>query len=122
MPEMVHKERGTDFQSEETQLYLLGKIVTSKTSRYKPKCNSQVERLNGTLWKAIQVTLHSRNLKQSDWENVLLDALHSIRSLLCTATNETPDERMFNYTHVNPPRDVPSQARTHLRSKSTKKK
>ena len=28
---------------------------------------------------------------------VLPDALHSIRSLLCTATNQTPHERMFNY-------------------------
>lgn len=30
-------------------------------------------------------------------EMVLPDALHSIRSLLCTATNCTPHERLFNY-------------------------
>ena len=57
-----------------------------------------MEKLNGTLWKAIQVTLHSRSLKSSDWESVLPDALHSIRSLLCTATNQTPHERMFNFS------------------------
>lgn len=110
MPEMVHNDRGTDFLSEETQSYLLSKsIATSKTSRYNPKCNGQVERLNGTLWKAIQVTLHSRNLKQSDWEDVLPDALHSIRSLLCTTTNETPHERMFNYTRKSTSgRSIPS--------------
>ena len=30
-------------------------------------------------------------------QEVLLDALHSIRSLLCTATNATPHERIFSY-------------------------
>ena len=99
MPDMVHNDRATDFLSDETQNYLLGRsISTSKTSRYNPQGNGQVEKLNGTLWKAVQVTLHSRNLKSSDWEEVLPDALHSIRSLLCTATNETPHERMFNFT------------------------
>ena len=34
----------------------------------------------------------------SEWETILPDALHSIRSLLCTATNTTPHERMFNYS------------------------
>ena len=29
------------------------------------------------------------------WEAVLPDALHSIRSLLCTSTNATPHERLF---------------------------
>ena len=99
MPEMVHNDRGTDFLSAETQNYLLSKnIATSNTSRYNPKGNGQVEKLNGTLWKAIQVTLHSRKLKMSEWETVLPDALHSIRSLLCTTTNTTPHERMFNFT------------------------
>ena len=99
MPDMVHNDRGTDFISNETQNYLLSKnIATSKTSRYNPQGNGQVEKLNGTLWKAVQVTLHSRNMKASEWETVLPDALHSIRSLLCTATNSTPHERMFNFS------------------------
>ena len=54
--------------------------------------------MNGTLWKAIQVTLHARELKLSDWEALLPDALHSIRSVLCTATNTTPHDRLFNFT------------------------
>ena len=73
-------------------------LATSRTSRYNPHCNAQVEKLNDTLWKAIQVTLHSRNMKNSELETVLPDALHSIRSLLCTATNSTPHEKMFNFT------------------------
>ena len=36
-------------------------------------------------------------MKTSDWETVLPNALHSIRSLLCTATNTTPHDRMFNF-------------------------
>ena len=99
MPDMVHSDRATDFLSEETKNFLFSKsIATSNTSRYNPQCNGQVEKLNGTLWKAIQVTLHSRGLKASEWEYVLPDALHSIRSLLCTSTNATPHERMFNYS------------------------
>ncbi|CAB0004922.1 unnamed protein product, partial [Nesidiocoris tenuis] len=31
------------------------------------------------------------------WESVLQEALHSVRSLLCTATNESPHERMFRH-------------------------
>ena len=31
------------------------------------------------------------------WESVLADALHSVRSLLCTSTNSTPHERLFNF-------------------------
>ena len=31
------------------------------------------------------------------WQNVLPDVLHSFRSLLCTAINETPHERFFSF-------------------------
>ena len=86
MPDMIHTDRATDFLSEETTNYLHNKgIATSRTSRYNPRCNGQVEKRNGTIWKAIQVTLHSRNMKMSGWEVILPDALHSIRSLLFSA-------------------------------------
>ena len=49
------------------------------------------------MWKSITATLSSHNLPQSQWESVLSDALHAQRSLLCTATNQTPHERMFNF-------------------------
>ena len=49
MPDMVHNDRATDFLSEETTQYLQKKsIATSRTSRYNPRGNGQVERLNGT--------------------------------------------------------------------------
>ena len=54
-----------------------------------------MERLNGTLWRTISLALKSEKLPTALWEKVLPNALHSIRSLLCTATNETPHERFF---------------------------
>ena len=87
MPDMVHTDRANDFMSAEMKQYLQSKgVATSNTSlfRYNLKGNGQVEKLNGTLWKAIKVTLHSRKMGQCGWESVLPDALHSIRLLLCT--------------------------------------
>jgi len=55
------------------------------------------ERYNGIIWSAVRLALASRKLSVTQWECVLPDALHSIRSLLCTATNATPHERLFNY-------------------------
>lgn len=99
MPDMIHTDRAADFLAGEIKDYLRGKgIATSKTSRYHPEGNGQVEKLNGTVWKAIQTTLHSSNMKLPHWEEILPNALHSIRSLLCTATNMTPHERMFKYS------------------------
>ena len=58
MPDMIHSDRGASFLSAETTDYLHSKgIATSRTSRYNPGCNGQVEKLNGTLWKGVQVTL-----------------------------------------------------------------
>ena len=84
--------------SEELKSFLHSKgVATSRTTPYNPRCNGQVEKLNGTLWKAIQLSLKSRKLEINQWETVLYDALHAIRSLLCTETNCTPHERMFNF-------------------------
>lgn len=41
--------------------------------------------------------LRTRKLVISQWELVLDHALHSIRSLLCTASNQTPHERLFSF-------------------------
>ena len=34
---------------------------------------------------------------EDDWEGVLPEALHAVRSLLCTATNNTPHERFCKF-------------------------
>ncbi|XP_054276457.1 uncharacterized protein LOC128995463 [Macrosteles quadrilineatus] len=96
MPNYIHSDRGTSFLSKELRDYLHERgIATSQTTPYNPAGNGQVEKFNGTLWKAILLALKSRSLKVEQWEVVLNDALHSIRSLLCTSTNSTPHERFF---------------------------
>ncbi len=98
MPAFIHSDRGTSFMSHEFKTFLHEKgVATSRTTPYNPRGNGQVERLNGTLWKTINMALKSHNLDVSNWEHFLPQALHSIRSLLCTATNSTPHERMFAF-------------------------
>ena len=98
MPGFVHSDRGTAFMSKEVKEFLHKKgVATSRTTPYNPQGNGQVERLNGTLWRTIQLCLKSQGLPINNWEQVLPQALHSIRSLLCTATNTTPHDRLFKY-------------------------
>ena len=61
-----------------------GVAATSRTSVYNHKGNGQAERYNGIIWKTINLALKSNKLRVSQWESVITDALHSIRSLLCT--------------------------------------
>ena len=98
-PSFLHSDRGSQFMSEDFEHYLqkLG-ISHSRTTPYNPQCNGQTERYNGVIWKAIQCLLHSRNQTMSMWESVLPEALAANRSLICTATNETPHSRLFSFT------------------------
>ncbi|GFO16303.1 pro-pol polyprotein [Plakobranchus ocellatus] len=98
MPQYIHSDRGSNFMSSELKDFLHSKgIATSHTTPYNPRGNGQVERLNGTLWKTITLALKSSGLRIDEWELVLLDSLHSLRSLLSTPTSETPHERIFRY-------------------------
>ena len=98
MPEFVHSDRGSSFMSEELVNYLRSRgIASSRSTPYHPICNSQVERFNGIVWKSVRLALASVKLPVEQWERVLPDALHSIRSLLSTATNTTPHDRFFNF-------------------------
>ena len=99
MPAYIHSDRGSSFMSIELREFLMTKgIACSRTTSYNPQGNGQAERFNGTIWKAIIMALKSRELPVKLWQVVLPDVLHSIRSLLSTATNATPHERMFNFT------------------------
>ncbi len=98
LPNYIHSDRGTSLISAELSQFLHSRgIATSNSSRYHPTGNSQVERFNGVIWRSITSTLDSHNLPITHWESVLPDVLHAQRSLLCTATNCTPHERMFTY-------------------------
>ena len=97
-PSYIHSDIGANFLSKEHK-YFLHKygIATSRTSRYNPQGNGQVERYNGIIWKAVTLCLRGKGMQINAWESVLSESLHSIRSLLCTATNQTPHERLFTY-------------------------
>ena len=96
VPSYIHTDQGSNFMSKEVKDFLLQKnVATSRTTPYNPEGNGQIESLNGTLWKSVTLALQSLGLPQSCWQDVLPDALHSIRSLLCTSTNATPHERFL---------------------------
>ena len=79
----IHSDRGASFMSREVKDYLQEKgVATSRSTPYNPQGNGQVERLNSTLWKAIEVSLKSRDLPISRWQEILPQALHSIQSLV----------------------------------------
>lgn len=97
-PAYIHSDRGSAFMASEFKAFLHSRgVCTSHSTPYNPQGNGQVERLNGTLWRNIQLALKSKGLLIPQWEQVLEEALHAIRSLLCTSTNETPHERMFTH-------------------------
>ena len=84
-------------------------IATSRTTPYNPAGNGQVERYNGIIWRGVTLALKSQGYPITQWEMVLPDVLHSIRSLLSTATNATPHERLFDYPRKSSSgRSIPS--------------
>lgn len=89
-PTYIHSDRGTSFVSREFETFLhSNNIATSRTIPYNPCGNGQIERYNGIIWKTISLALQSKQMPVNQWEKVLPEALHSIRTLLCTATNAT---------------------------------
>ena len=99
MPSCVHSDRGQSFMCHELRNVFIEKsVASSRLTPYNPEGNGQCERYNGSICKSVFLALKSRSLPIEKWEVVLPDALHSIRSLLSTATNMTPHERVFYFT------------------------
>ncbi|XP_064081956.1 uncharacterized protein LOC135198315 [Macrobrachium nipponense] len=98
MPQYIHSDQGTSFMSRKLKTYLAQKgVATSRTTPFHPIGNGQVDRLNSTVCKSLQLALRSQNLPDQHWELVLTDVIHSLRSRLSTATNVTPHERFFGF-------------------------
>ena len=97
-PSHVRSDRGTAFLSRELKDYLHSRgIATSHPTPYHSTGNSQCERFNQTIWKTISLMIKGRNLGPHHWEEVMPEALHSVRTLLSTATNTTPHERFLPF-------------------------
>ena len=86
------------FVSRETRSFLATRGICFSTSTlYHPQGNSQCERSNQTIWRTVKLLLHSKRLSEEDWETVLAEALHAVRSLVCLSTNETPHECFLRF-------------------------
>ena len=97
-PNYIHSDRGSAFLSQELKEFLTRRgVATSKTTPYHPSGNGQCERYNGIIWKSVLLALKTQQLALTQWELVLPNVLHSIRSLLSTSTNTTPHERFFGF-------------------------
>lgn len=97
-PSSVHSDRAAQFMSQDVSEYLRNHgIVMTHSTPYHPTGNAQCERTVGNLWRTVRLALKSLKYPECKWELVLDSALHSIRSLLCTATNQTPHERLFSF-------------------------
>ena len=92
----IHSDRSSSFQSYEFKSWLLSHGVTiSQTTRYNPRVNGQCEKYNGIICKAVLGALKSCKLPATHWEYVMIDALHNIRSLLCSSIDCTPQSVCF---------------------------
>jgi len=70
MLEFIHSDRGSSFMSVALANYFRNRVIASSHSTpYHPTGNSQVERLNGILWKAIRRALASAKLPIEQWES-----------------------------------------------------
>ena len=77
-------------------LKVKGIRATCTLRAYHPQGNGQVEKMNGTV-ESYYMALEDKGLPVEHWENVFPDAMHSIRSLISTATNETPNKWLFRH-------------------------
>ena len=97
-PSCDRSDRGSAFVGQETRTYPSARgISCSSSTAYHPTGNSQCERVNQTIWRTFQLLLHGRGLPEDRWEEVLAEALHTVRSVACLGTKEMPHERLFRF-------------------------
>ena len=98
----MHSNNAKCFVSKEIELFLNERgIASAFSSVYNPSGKSQCKRFNGIIWNISKLALRTRGLKTSQWEMVVPESLHALRSLLCSATNEVPHDRFFKFTRCS---------------------
>lgn len=76
------------FESRKLKEFLLKNgIAKSRTSPFRHQRNGQREKINGPIQKVVQLTRRTYDFVKTRWQEELLVAISSLRSLLCTATN-----------------------------------
>jgi len=97
-PAVVHSDNAKCLvRGEIKQFFTERGISTTFVSVYNSFGNSQCECYNGVIWNAVRLALRTNGMEISQWESVIPQALQSLRSLLCTSTNETPHERLLKF-------------------------
>ena len=98
LPAYIHSDLGKSFISEQLRKFLHERgVATSQTTPYHPQGNFQCERYNGIIWKNIRLATANRKCPITHWEELLPEALHTIRMLLYTAMNATPHEKFLPF-------------------------
>ena len=118
MPAFIHSDRGSSFLSGAVKDFLNNRgIAMSRSTPYNAVGNAQVKRYNDIIPNSVTLALASKNLLTKMWQQVLPDVLHSIKLLLCTATNCTLHERMFNLSRKSTfGKFIPSWLSSQLRA------
>ncbi|KRY81540.1 hypothetical protein T4D_4339 [Trichinella pseudospiralis] len=100
VPSYVHADHWSAFASDEFC------IACSRIASYTPQSNVQGKRYTVIVWKTILQALKSHELPTEQDTvsqqvlhtlSVLPDALHVVRSFLCTSTNATAHERFLAF-------------------------
>ena len=94
-PACIHSDRGSAFASKDLKQYLNSRGISC--TPYHPTGNAQCERINQTIWRTLLLLLRTYKQPNACWEAFLPEALHALRSLLCTATNFAPHKRVFGF-------------------------
>ena len=94
----IYSDRDKSFISHEFVSFMPNlRIPTSKKSVYNPVSNRQHDKYNDIIWFGVKLALKDQNFPILKWEVVLPKVLHSMSSLLCTATNSMPHEHFLNF-------------------------
>jgi len=98
LPGFVHSDRGSAFMSRDEKTFLHSRgVATSRTTPYHPTGNSKCERYNQTIWKAVHFCVKSKVVPEEQWETVLADVLHSIRSQLVHRPTQRQMDDFFQF-------------------------
>lgn len=87
----VHSDQDPSLMSEKLHTYLLTwGIAGSHSAAYNPCGKGQVKHYVQTVWKTMLLLLKTHNQPTSEREQVMPEALNSIRSLINTTISKTP--------------------------------
>jgi len=108
-PESIHSDRGTAFESIDFHSFLNSwNILKSRTTPYHPQGNGQVERMNGTLWKTLQLRLLQNKKAPNEWESELPFALSNIRLFPSRSLSyKSPHDAFFQFSRRSTLDDIP---------------